>query len=262
MHATHGPMARIIRAERVTSGGIAGFFAARHVEATVLVPDSPTSRRNADSTHRGGRAGIAALLAEAEEAEDLFRGTAQVVSTASPDFDDMLKDLSLGYPARDIPDPAPALRRGPGDLVVVVGPPETAIRAARALSAPAGGARVYTAGTAAAEGLAAVNGRIGALTARAEGVIDRLGIVVAFGAGRTAAAIHAQTPELVLLDADQVWAVVDAGRKTDDTQAWLAAVAAVFPIDALYIVGSEETATPETVHAHGIPVGMLDTEAD
>ncbi len=39
-----GPDATIVRAERVRTGGIAGFFAREHYELTVEVPDRPGGR--------------------------------------------------------------------------------------------------------------------------------------------------------------------------------------------------------------------------
>ncbi|WP_159085083.1 hypothetical protein [Planctomonas deserti] len=64
----HGPAARIVAAERITVGGLAGFFAKRHFEVSVEVgaPSTTGSRVVIDAP---ARAGIAALLADAEEQE-------------------------------------------------------------------------------------------------------------------------------------------------------------------------------------------------
>ena len=39
-----GPGARIVRAERIRSGGLAGFFARERYELTIDVPDEPIAR--------------------------------------------------------------------------------------------------------------------------------------------------------------------------------------------------------------------------
>jgi hypothetical protein len=66
--AEHGPAARIVAAERITVGGVAGFFAKRHFEVSVEIgaPSTPGSRVVIDAP---ARAGIAALLEDAEEQE-------------------------------------------------------------------------------------------------------------------------------------------------------------------------------------------------
>ncbi|HLT66775.1 MAG TPA: hypothetical protein VKZ73_02805, partial [Microbacterium sp.] len=43
----HGPDARIIAAEQITTGGVAGFFASRRFQVTVEVPDGPTPAADA-----------------------------------------------------------------------------------------------------------------------------------------------------------------------------------------------------------------------
>ena len=91
VRSDHGPRARIVAAERVTSGGlgIAGLFSKRYVEATVELPERGrraagprrSSGRRASDRPRPERAftptpaqrvGLAALLADAEDAEEGF----------------------------------------------------------------------------------------------------------------------------------------------------------------------------------------------
>ena len=72
VRAEFGPKARIIRADRVRSGGLVGFFARERYELTVDVPDEPFARPRA---MRGpvlvaaGPVGMDALLAAADAAE-------------------------------------------------------------------------------------------------------------------------------------------------------------------------------------------------
>ena len=59
------------------------------------------------------------------------------------------------------------------------------------------------------------------------------------------------------LSPDQVWVVVDVGRKPADTAAMVAAVAARTSIAGIVSIGAAETATPESVHLLGLPVLSL-----
>ncbi len=73
--AEMGPGARIVKAERIRTGGIGGFFAKEHYELTVEVPDPvhPGRRiqeRNASAGTTSAPAAIEALLAAADAAED------------------------------------------------------------------------------------------------------------------------------------------------------------------------------------------------
>ncbi|MBE0010823.1 MULTISPECIES: hypothetical protein [unclassified Arthrobacter] len=136
--AEHGPEARITSAELVTIGGIRGFFAQRHYEVTVEVPPMlqvppRTGRRSAGRPAPAPRreSGIAALLAEADDAEASLHGVQMpepLVSTDSNLFAALMDDLIFNTDAATkvtakqpspVPIPSPATR--PGDLTVVVG---------------------------------------------------------------------------------------------------------------------------------------------
>lgn len=72
VRAEFGPTARIIRADRVRSGGLVGFFARERYELTVDVPDEPFARPRAmrvPAAALAGPVGIDALLAAADAAE-------------------------------------------------------------------------------------------------------------------------------------------------------------------------------------------------
>lgn len=71
--AEHGPDAKIVAAEKVTVGGIRGFFAREHYEVTVELP-APVVRGQ-HALDQKARAGIAALLADAERAESQLHGS-------------------------------------------------------------------------------------------------------------------------------------------------------------------------------------------
>ncbi len=130
-----GPDARIVRAERVRTGGIAGFFAKEHYELTVEVPERPRQRLGRarhrpaiDAPRDAGTSvetvGLDALLAAADAAEGEHRAAQEAgeppgVSTSSETFADVLASME------ELVGPQP---RRPGPPVPV--PPERTVRPA------------------------------------------------------------------------------------------------------------------------------------
>ncbi|AXJ10034.1 hypothetical protein [Arthrobacter sp. PM3] len=239
----------------------------------------------AGSAHQLQGAAIAALLEEANAAElSLHRPAPAGVSTESRDFAEVMEQLGAGLRApagpaasvdpaavdRAAVDPAavepagsgttapiPAPLTGVGDLVVLVGLGEDAMDAALEMSTAAGGADVRTAGDLSAYGHLHVDGRQSATAARAHAVVTERTVLVAFGLGRARNAL-ARVPSLAALNADQVWAVVDAGRKHEDTARWVGVLSAQLPVTAVAVVGASETGSAETVTGLGLPVGWID----
>lgn len=293
----YGPRARIVSAERVTSGGFAGLFARRYVEVTVELPERgrraktspqdpggrvtpPPPAQRAFAPSPAQRVGLAALLADAEDAEEAFAREETppepAVSTRSEAFAEIMDDLafngvapvvdvaaeadtSLPVPAAVPPLPlAPALLDGPGDLVVLLGERPDVVSLARAMAESTTGTRsaIRVAGSSADGRFVSVTDRRGALEARASGVeLDR-GTLVAIGwdaeaPGRIADVVAA-------LAADQIWIAVDAGRKPADTERWIQSVTTLIEADGLVVSGWSGTTTPETVHELGLPVGWRD----
>ena len=85
VRAEMGPNAVVVRAERVRTGGVAGFFAKEHYELTVEVPEPTLRTRRRQTTGRPGTAaGMAALLDAADAAEQRTgHGSARSGSPAS-----------------------------------------------------------------------------------------------------------------------------------------------------------------------------------
>ncbi|TFC48045.1 MULTISPECIES: hypothetical protein [Cryobacterium] len=196
-----------------------------------------------------------------------------VVSTDTPDFARLMDELTFATsPARAaqpvaVPTPvpwaavaptdaaaaaapqdsvkltpgAPRILAGPGDLVLLIGLHDDVLEAARLISngptAPIFDGTDH-----------AMTDRRSALAARARGVERGRGILVVQGlpAGPVAA-----------LGADQVWAVVHAGRKPSDTARWVRDAGADVSIDGIAVLGIETTATPGTVRELGLPIGWL-----
>ncbi|MGY4856619.1 hypothetical protein [Cryobacterium sp. AP23] len=327
----HGDSARIVSAERVTVGGVRGFFARRHIEVTVEVqgperdesrpddspgPDAATTRQRRRAAHARTelttRLGIAALLDAADETELLLAGEAggaaepgspgapeprpeatrrapiDVPSTASPDFARLMDELTFATSAApaspaasstgkagarlaprssadqmseqasipsEIP-PAvtaghPGLPVGAGDLVLLIGPGAEIIEAAGHLSA--GRVAMILAGT------ERPHSRRAALAARARGVESGRSVLVAceLPGGRDQPAFTGWAADLKALGADQVWVVVDAGRKTADTARWVRDVGDNLTVDAVAVVGIERTGTPGTVRQLALPIGWI-----
>ena len=261
--AEHGPLAKVIAVKAVTSGGISGFFASRRYEIKVDVPDG--TARDAHTFDLPSRAGIARLLDDADTAEVIshYGDLIPRLSTHSVDFDSIMADLTYNTAAIVPLIAGPTVFRempleAAGDLVVVVGLGDDPLKVARDMSHVSGLRALSIAGAVSADGYFRVEDRISAMAARAAGVREKHSVFIALGiprAGLDADAIAA----LEYLDADQVWVVVDVGRKAEDTARWVRAVQSQVHIDAVAVTGSDTTETPETVHQLGIQVGWLES---
>ncbi len=276
---SHGSAARIIAAEKVSEGGIGGFFARRFFEVTVEVDDGampaaaawPAAAGTGQTAGQTGgpaagpaavpkraRSGIGALLREADAA-DAAAGEPRVptVSTASNGFAALLDELSASAPAAadaEVP-AAPALVSGPGKVIMVVGLAADPMDIARSMGRVLRDAELRTAGAIKAVGTEHVAGRIGLADARAAGVAAGRAVIIAFGISPGG---HVPSAALSEVDADQIWVVVDASRKPADTAVWVDRVGWAVEADALAVLGSRETLTPGTVHELGLPVGWID----
>lgn len=299
----YGPGARIVSAEKVTNPGIAGLFAANRYEATIEVPavvPAPlvvSDKSEGDTTavaHLGAAAhalqgpAIAALLEQADAAEVDLHRPAAAVSTDSPDFAGLLEQLGREFrppateprpqgvltalPAAAVghavpqtapaPVPVPVLLAGSGNLIILLGLGDDALGPALEMSIAEGGSDVRTAGELTAFGHLHVAGRQGATAARAQAVLTGQTVLVAYGLGRPSEAAT-QAAHIAGLAADQLWLVADAGRKMEDTEAWVRALSAALAaervtLDALAVFGAAETASPETVNGLGLPIGWVD----
>jgi len=188
----------------------------------------------------GARTAAVSLLGPAEPADSVRRAEER---TAAPSVPKRL--------------PAPVPLRGTGDLVVLVGLGGDPLDTALDMSIAAGGADVRTAGELSAYGHLHLDGRQSATAARAHAVETEQTVIAAFGLGKGRHAL-ARLQALTALSPDQVWVVVDAGRKTADTARWINLVRSRLEIDAMAVVGAAYTSSPETVEALNIPVGWID----
>lgn len=250
-----GPAAKIVSAEQVITGGLAGFFAERHFEATVeipgeIAPPAPRTRPAPNLT------GMAALLEEINGAEAGIHGVElPPVSTRGGEFGSLLADLSRSVAPEKAAAPRPLT--GPGELIILAGLGSDALVVADALAAAHDRAVVCIGGSLSAGGTTRIDSPSAALAARARGITQAAGTILAFGLG-SRASLPGALKALSALPADQVWLVADASRKEADTAAWTAAAGKSVTITALAVINSTETLTPGTVEALGFPVGWTD----
>lgn len=262
---------RTIRADRVTEGGILGFFANHYYEVTVEVPD-PAAPAGVGPQPAPAAVGVAALLIEADLAEAKMRGRsittgapaappAPHVSTDSAAFEDLMSGIERAVrddePSVVIPvhQEVPTILEGAGEVVMVVGLVSDVLAAARSLATAVPSAEIRTAGSAMMNGFVHVVSRQGLEEAREAGRLAGRVVIIAFGIGQDGSV---RIPALTEMNPDQVWIAVDATKKSEDTLAWVKKVIWVVDPDALVVLGAHDTLTPQSVNALDIPVGWVD----
>lgn len=146
-----------------------------------------------------------------------------------------------------------------GDLILLIGlrgePLGVAQTMARELNRGSG-AEVRTAGEYRIEGVEhLLIDSPGVAKAQALAAVAGRPLLIAFSlGGRTSS----KPDILASVKADQVWLVVDAAHKPEDTDAWVKQACWFTNPHALAVVGAKDTATPESVNELGIPIGWLD----
>ena len=183
------------------------------------------------------------------------------------------------------------LLKAPGDLVVIAGIGDDAVTVARALAGERGGAEIVAGGAlpvnpgigddAVTVARALVGERGGAeivaggalptgpgvgrvvdyksaFNARARGVENGRATIVAYSIEPGDARLAAHAAALAGIRPDQLWLAVDASRKPEDTAAWVGAVCTVVSVQALAVLRTAWTTTPETVRSLGLPEGWSD----
>lgn len=269
--STLGPDPRVLAAEKVTVGGLAGLFGNTHYEAVVEVgetePAAPLVIRRhpveailPDVTPDRVRT-IADLLAEANEAEAaIHKRPVPAVSTASPSFDELIRSLEVqNTPAKQEKSPdLPVISSVPGDLIVLAGVGMSSTEAFQVMSRGRGPVIQASGGQTPEQGLR-VDTPAGATAARARGVLAGQPVFLAYGLGSYAEA-PGHIADLKALGAEQVWLVVDVTRKHEDTEAWAAPLADALDITGAAVIGTRSTDTPRSVRKLGLTVGWTDAE--
>ncbi|POH73862.1 hypothetical protein [Arthrobacter glacialis] len=275
----YGAAARIVRAERIQTGGLFGIGATTSFEVVVEVDTDPASHtasgekrglRSAAPTRRGAipRRSLSDLLAEADRADDARPSGSDGVMEIKPDFDVVLRKIAAdeahgpdtdsqgvapGHGEMAIPRPSTM----PGDLIVLVGLRDQPLNTAWSmLSHLQNGAELLTAGDYRSNGLSHVFlDSIEVKKAQAMALGDGKPLLIAFSFGQRGSS---NLSMLASLRPKQLWLVVDAAHKPDDTQSWVRRACRYSVPDALAVLGATDTATPESVNALKVPVGWVD----
>ncbi|MBU1589487.1 MAG: hypothetical protein KKH51_16305 [Actinobacteria bacterium] len=262
----YGVAATVVSAEEVRVGGIGGFFARRYLDVTVDVPEP--GKPEEWTAHRRGAFDDLVERADKADRRELPIDASAVppLSTESDAFSGVLEDLQR-YASPNAPVTTTARRKArpvvllkaPGDLVVIAGIGEDAMTVARSLAGERGGAEIVAGGAQhVAAGVPRVTDRRTAFSARARGVENGRATIVAYSIEPGDARLAAHAAALAGIRPDQLWLAVDASRKPEDTAAWVNAVCTVMSVQALAVLRTAWTSTPDTVRALGLPEGWSD----
>ena len=272
---TYGSAARIIRAERIQTGGLFGIGATTSFEVLVEVSAGPAvtnASNNPGGPVRTGSARRAAaprrnlsdLLAEADRADDVrpsasapLQGAESAIQ-ATPDFDAILRTVAVvstatGPEAKTPPRPSTT----PGDLIILAGLRDQPLHTAWSMASQLQeGAELLTAGDHRYTGVSHVFlDSIEVKKAQALAASAGKPLLIAFSFGQRG------TSNLSMLGSvqpNQLWFVVDAAHKPEDTQSWVRRACRYGVPDALAVYGATDTATPESVNELKVPIGWVD----
>jgi hypothetical protein len=153
-------------------------------------------------------------------------------------------------------EPAPRRSRA-GDLLLLVGLGQDAVRVANSIRDRMQHGYVCDGGSVHGNARRRVDDRRGALAARAYGVRSGQPVIVAFGIG-DGDPDEPWFDDFVAIGGDQVWAVVDATRKTEDTQRWVGQLRSRVQVDAMASIRVAQTSTPESLAGLGLPEAWSD----
>jgi len=262
----YGLAATVVSTEEVRVGGIGGFFARRYLDVLVDVPDP--GKPEEWTAHRRGPFDELIEQADRADRKDLPIDASAVppLSTESDAFTGVLEDLQR-YASPDAPVITTTRRKArpvvllkaPGDLVVIAGIGEDAMTVARSLAGERGGAEIVAGGAQhVGPGVPRVTDRRTAFSARARGVENSRATIVAYAIEPGDARLAAHAAALAGIRPDQLWLAVDASRKPEDTAAWVNAVCTVVSVQALAVLRTAWTSTPDSVRSLGLPEGWSD----
>ncbi len=258
-----GASARIVSASEVRVGGVGGFFARRYLDIVVDVAPASGSQPK-----RPNAVGLAALLDQADRVEraEMPPVGVPVIPAVSTQTDDFARLMSELRSYAEVPNAgmivsagAPALHDTPGGIVLFIGLGDDAMLVARSLAHGVGSSELRMGGRILGDALPRVDDRRQAAAFRAQCIRSGSMGLLAWSIGLGASDVQAGLPTLRAIDADQIWIVVDASRKSEDTVAWVSLVRGGVPAQAIAVLHGVETRTPDTVSRLGLPVGWSDT---
>ncbi|GAA4920183.1 hypothetical protein [Nesterenkonia rhizosphaerae] len=309
----YGPSARIVATERISAGGVAGFFGRAYYEVTVevsapgtapgsqlgaaagerkLLPPPPKKNFEAHAERERSQPGSTAAAGPSGTGTQAQNDDRDTVSLSSPmslsssveaerfvesqgrlpsermrergllddqdeDFARLMDDLwkALREPGPQQGPGAPVPLSAAGAVVVVAGLADHARLAGDQLGLQQ--AVTWDASRHAEDSLHEV--RRSLLLARAEAVAEQVPVLALVPLKFPRGQVRSGADAPVILEADQLWAAVDARRKPEDTRAWLSVLAEHRKVDGVLPLGVEETTSPESVRQLGLPVlGAVD----
>ena len=242
VRALYGPTARLVRIDEVRTGGIAGFFARRHLDLVVEIPDP-------------------VLPDVAETLDEALTPVGDRLSTEGAGFDRVLGDfesmLATRRPlARGATVPRIAmLKRTRGELVMIAGLLGEALPVAAHLAGPAGILRIG--GGLESRAASRIDDRRTAVLQKADAEEAGLPVFLAWGVGSGDPEQVAADTRVRQIAPDRLWVVLDPARKHDDTKAWVTALARHHRVDAYLPLAGPYTASAGTVGLLGLPRGEL-----
>jgi hypothetical protein len=153
---------------------------------------------------------------------------------------------------RTTPGAPPPQRTRAGDLLLLVGLGDDPVHVAKALRARLQKGYVCDGGAIEGNTRRRVDDRRGAVAARAYGVRSDQPVIVAYGVGRGPLA-ERELEQLLSIDSDQSWLVVDAGREPAETLEWTGRLRGRLQVDAVASLRAPRSGSHEALMAIGLP---------
>jgi hypothetical protein len=158
---------------------------------------------------------------------------------------------------RTAPGAPPPQRTRAGDLLLLVGLGDDAVRVANSVRDRMQRGYVCDGGSVEGNTRRRVDDRRGALAARAYGVRSEQPVIVAYGIGSGDLG-DPRFDGLLSIDSDQAWLVVDATRRPEHTLQWTGALRGCLQVDAVASVRTRSAGTPHPLPELGLPEAWTD----
>lgn len=153
---------------------------------------------------------------------------------------------------RTTPGSPPPQRNRAGDLLLLVGIGDDPMRVAKGLRDRMQKGYVCDGGSIEGNTRRRVDDRRGAVAARAYGVRSDQPVIVAYGVGNGPLA-EVELEQLLSIDSDQAWLVVDAGREPEETLEWTGRLRGRLQVDAVASLRVQRGVRHEALTAIGLP---------
>lgn len=153
---------------------------------------------------------------------------------------------------RTTPGAPPPQRNRAGDLLLLVGIGEDPMHVAKALRDRMQKGYVCDGGALEGNTRRRVDDKRGAVAARAYGVRSDQPVIVAYGVGMGPLA-EQEIEQLMSIDSDQAWLVVDAAREPEETLEWTGRLRGRLQVDAVASLRAQRGVQHEAIAAIGLP---------